>query len=672
VWTQSNPYIKAGVAGQESIKGRLANYLGLTSSGSGISSKRIVYSGDSTVQTASYWYSTVLQSAISGGFLSGISARSDMTNIIVDASSNVTVTTTNAIGTDAVIGQLVSITPMTGATQCMGEGIVSASSGTQFTFQIQNASSCVSVLSTASTGYISKQVLNFGNNGMALSVMLADSNTAHAGIGGVCAAIPDLVIYRWGINDVRQGATSLAQLIALYRQLIAATHACSPLTDIILKAPNGFLTTDVGSNGYVVPNGSAQAYSTILLQAADFIAQNYPDVVVIDEQGTIFGTVSQATSTYMGDQIHPSTSGYAAEANQDLQILAFLQSQETPAIQQNPLYSTLWPQFDPYLSRMAVAQSYSAPWTVYPHACEDPYYYDLIAYGTSTMAAFTLLAPGQTYLRLSFPTAAASYTFDGGDVVEQWSAGCWALSPNLSTQTSAGNTQINLGSSQTTPYTVYPAENINIWRPKFYNVAAETYYRNPASYPYRRRVELSGGGSGYFQIYFQPSEGMNACSSNVTTSDTLVLGVDGTTVSLSGCTLSCSAANLQCNKAGTYTSYVGEVGWIFGTHPMEGQPDSTNMVTVGHGTKPTVTGCGTIATQSGNALAGTFVSALASCVPVLTALPPAPIGYNCSITDQTLGTGAQVANISSTVTSATFPIIATTSGDVMAFSCQRY
>jgi hypothetical protein len=126
---------------------------------------------------------------------------------------------------------------------------------------------------------------------------------------------------------------------------------------------------------------------------------------------------------------------------------------------------------------------------------------------------------------------------------------------------------------------------------------------------------------------------------------------------------------------------VNDYGWT-GDSTTAPTVNSTGMVNaaggtvtggfISAGTKPTVTGCGTIATQVGGAIYGTFTSGATSCTPVLTALPAATNGYACLVSDHNVGTGASYMNLSSTATSATFPTITTTSGDVMVFSCGAY
>ena len=383
----------------------------------GVAAKTVVYAGNSTVSNAVSFYPVIFQEAmVAGGVFAGMSARSDVTNITADSSGNVTVATTNAIGTDAVVGKWITLVPQTGATACLGSGIVSAVTSNGFTYLQQNGG-CVSVASTPSTGWFSKSFLNFGNNGVTLATFLANSAANGVGLGGVCAVQPDLLIVRgFLINDVRQGATNLAQSIALEKQLISLVQVCSPATDIVLEAENSLLTTDVGAHGYVVPNGSAQAYSTIIEQAPIALTGLYANLVTFDLQAALYSPTSPATSTYMTDQLHPSATGQVAEANMLINFLSRLVP-DTGLVTPPPAVGfPSQASFSPFLAANARAQNYAAPWNIYPHACADSNYYTLVAAGLAAVASTT--AAGQTFFDIIWPGGAKD-VIQAFDVVEQ-------------------------------------------------------------------------------------------------------------------------------------------------------------------------------------------------------------------------------------------------------------
>lgn len=119
---------------------------------------------------------------------------------------------------------------------------------------------------------------------------------------------PDLIIYSLGINDVRDGSTSETQLRNGIISDVDWLRANCPNADIVLRVPNSFTTDDVSSNGFVTPNGSAQAYTDIMREAYLGLVGRWPNVVVWNTQDAIFGRVCRPStaSRLMKDQVHPS------------------------------------------------------------------------------------------------------------------------------------------------------------------------------------------------------------------------------------------------------------------------------------------------------------------------------------------------------------------------------
>jgi Chaperone of endosialidase len=563
--------------GGASVTPKLANF-----AASNIASDTIIYFGNSTVWDAQPWYTDLAEQDIPGGILNGMNIHQDVQSVAADGSGNVTVVLGSPSG--FTVGQFITLEPSNPALNtCIGSGIVTAVSGDQFTFTgVGTDTECNNVTTTSTGGIATQQLLNFGNNGATLASMLSDTSATSTGIGGICAVKPTLLIIRGPlINDVRTGGTTLAQAEAEERQLLDTVRSCSPNTDILLKTENSLLTTNVNGNNYVTPNSSAQAYSTILEQAVTAFANVYPNVVVLDTQKSLYGTTSPATSAYMVDQLHPSPAGYGAEAQEDIQVLTQLMNNGFQSVGTvDPNNSNPIP-FSPYLAQNARANSYTQPWTYYSQACADPNYYTLVAQGTSLENT----AAGQTYVDFSWPNGAGGVIQDE-DVVQQQSAGCWQLNSNPQTVADGSATRILLN-GQTTPYATNAGEEINIWRPKYIVQAAEPYVKNPATYTYHRRVLIQSAGTNYFRIVFLPSEGLSAQNSNIQSSDVLVLNASST-VPLSGCNSFIPfSGTLQCNITGNEASLAGQYGWVFGTHPMEGQPNSTNQVLIGGSQKST-------------------------------------------------------------------------------------
>ena len=155
-------------------------------------------------------------------------------------------------------------------------------------------------------------ILNFGENGASLYVFLVDGVTH--GITATINEQADLYVISYGINDVRLGATTEDQLVLMLEDMVNRIRAGAPRSDIVLRMPNSFLTTDINGYHFVQPNENAQAYSTILRNAYLRVRNFWPNVVVLDSQELVFGTVSQASSPLMVDQLHPSSNGYVALA----------------------------------------------------------------------------------------------------------------------------------------------------------------------------------------------------------------------------------------------------------------------------------------------------------------------------------------------------------------------
>lgn len=155
-------------------------------------------------------------------------------------------------------------------------------------------------------------IISRGQNGSTLAAWLADATK----LTQVVSDDPDLIIASWGINDVREGATTQAQLTTLLTTFVNSLRNALPGVPIALRIPSAFTTTNTGSNNYVRatpggsinPAGAAQSYSTILRQAYLALIGTWPDVLIIDTQALVMGTQSVPTTNtpLMGDQIHPS------------------------------------------------------------------------------------------------------------------------------------------------------------------------------------------------------------------------------------------------------------------------------------------------------------------------------------------------------------------------------
>lgn len=267
---------------------------------------KIVLSGDSTMDATAQAgdFTKRLQNmhTVQGQSLYGMTP--DRYTDGVTTSGSPTLTSATAAFTSADVGKTISGTnlPLPAAK------ITAVTNSTTVTLS-QNATGTGSGL----LFNVGRHVINRGYNGMALSVWLADSTK----LAELVADAPDLIIASWGINDVRTGQTTQAQLVARLQQYIDAVRGGLPNTPILLRIPAALTTTDSGGTHYVTaadgtinPAGAAQTYSTILRNAYLALSGVYPYVAIADVQGDVLGVTSRSAHPLMGDQIHPGPANF--------------------------------------------------------------------------------------------------------------------------------------------------------------------------------------------------------------------------------------------------------------------------------------------------------------------------------------------------------------------------
>ena len=411
---------------------------------------------------------------------------------------------------------------------------------------------------TASTSF----VVAGGNNGFSLATWLGSTGS---GTGGgntfpadVISLAPDLIVASWGINDVRQGATDLAQMTALLLRFIDWRDQNIPETPLVLRMPNSFLTTDVGGSGYVVPNGSAQAYSTILRRAYLAVRDLRPNVPVIDMQSLIFGSTSRAASVFMSDQIHPGARGYESVVDEVVNVIGVpqLTTPRDPA-------STL-------KTRYAFAAGGTAPWAENPTVLDDPALYRVVLEGALT----TLDAPNNRISVLGRPgdvasTLPLSGRLLGTDVVR---LGNFIAQPGSITATANGNGVWVNGPAGW--LTAAPTSgNVKVYR----QIAddATTYIVGKFgrdSWRYVRAFRLIAGGSGTLAINASLFPGPAGADCYFDAADRIFVAGD---TSAAGRTFTVATRNtgngrLDLNVAGLdSTALVGRVAYIVGSHGEE-------------------------------------------------------------------------------------------------------
>jgi len=235
---------------------------------------------------------------------------------------------------------------------------------------------------------------NFGSSGNTIVNFYNDSvNTASKGIAGVIAAAPDLIIFSYGINDIRQNQLTKDQLKNYVIACINKIRAALPNTDIVLRMPNSFLTSNAGGfiqqGSYPSIAVAAQAQSDTLYQAYKELDNYWDNVPLLNTQDLIFGRTALATSNLMTDGIHPVYSPIISEL---VKIVGYKQP------------------FSLSLASNAYSVSPSTPWTVYPYVFEDSTRFTKITEGILTQTG--------TYFDLNVGADSLGITnYQTGDII---------------------------------------------------------------------------------------------------------------------------------------------------------------------------------------------------------------------------------------------------------------
>ena len=162
--------------------------------------------------------------------------------------------------------------------------------------------------------------LNYGVNGQTLATWQADT-TGRYGATSTIAQNADLYVLCYGPNDVRLGAMSEDTLVTNLSTAVDSLRANGTST-VVLRTPATFTTTDTGTLGFVSPNSSAQAYSTLLRNAYTRVAAA-KGCALLDTQALVFGLTSMpdTQSPFMLNQIHPNDAGNTAVARELVRLI---------------------------------------------------------------------------------------------------------------------------------------------------------------------------------------------------------------------------------------------------------------------------------------------------------------------------------------------------------------
>lgn len=227
---------------------------------------------------------------------------------------------------------------------------------------------------------------DFGENGQTLQNFV--NGVAAFDVGDLVAFNPHLIVFSYGINDVRLGATSLLQLSNLLNQAVVMMQAAMPHADIILRMPNSLLYDAANTLTYIdspTSRAKVQSYSDILREAYRGMIGQYRHCLVLDTQageGQIFPqTVQTQPGLYMAsatDALHPIGEGYAAVVREI--CLATGEFGDTRYARHAARVKPMLPAL-PVASTTHASQVNASDYLVIPRICEDPAKYNLIVDG---------------------------------------------------------------------------------------------------------------------------------------------------------------------------------------------------------------------------------------------------------------------------------------------------
>ncbi|MCW6510998.1 SGNH/GDSL hydrolase family protein [Lichenifustis flavocetrariae] len=298
--------------------------------------------------------------------------------------------------------------------------------------------------------------------------------------------VPGLIVMCWGINDVRTGTTTQAQLVALLSKAINRVRAVLPATDIVLWGPNSFLTDDPTGAGLVTPSANAQAYTTLLYGAYEQLKNVWPNVLVLQKQD-IFGkscftyaASGGAGQSWMSDQLHPTPGAQTQMADWLAPLIGFKKP------------------FSPQRANLARLAKPAAPYTIYSREVEDTAFYTTIGQGLWVGQGNV---SGQDYLDFYLPGARYKEILPG-DVVQMGAGGPVFQFPLTATAYDLNTTTTRLGSLGTGLLPVISGGMVTVFRPNFdWDATVQSYMQQANAYPYRRRFYAAAAGSGYLRLY---------------------------------------------------------------------------------------------------------------------------------------------------------------------------
>jgi len=308
-------------------------------------------------------------------------------------------------------------------------------------------------------------VPNFGSNGNTIS-SLWSNKTQVKGLDAVIAQNPDLVVFSYGINDIRINALTKDQLKTHIIDCINYLKASLPNCDFVLRMPNSFVAGlnqgYIFQGSYATQSLAAQGQTDILYNAYKELDKYWDDVILFNTQDKIYGRICPTTTILMTDEIHPE---YLSMLNELVKIIGVEDD------------------FKKERAKAATAINYPAPWNVYNKSLDLDINFIKILDGVSLGQALSyvdLSVAGENMNKYSvIPGDIVSM---GDDVIFKASGGS-AVSAGQFRVFSIGNIPTN---------SITGTASVKIYRHKYNNTQAqEIYFMDKVNYPYIHRISIS-------------------------------------------------------------------------------------------------------------------------------------------------------------------------------------
>ena len=403
-------------------------------------------------------------------------------------------------------------------------------------------------------GFTTANMPNYGSNGQTITGFIIDAGVK--GLAALIAANLDLIIFSYGINDIRQNFLTKDQLKTEIITCIEAIKAGSPDTSIVLRMPNSF---DVPTTDFYIKQGAyaslaeaAQAQSAILYTAYKELEFYWDDVLLFNSQDLIFGRISSPTtpSFLHSDEIHPEYS-----------II-------TKLLVENFIgYKKL---FKKDVAIYATGYNYASPWDQYPRVFELESDYIKLGEGQTN-------AHGASYNFFSVEPYTA-YDLASGYRYGDYISFAWGDLIVLNLNSLDFNNESRVNYPVTLPANTYPNGTIvEFFRSKYNNQEInKTYLNDKTNYPYARRVKIGYASSGAFliadllddDIITPITPGITAGTLEMTTDDIVVFN-DGTVLTLTGATFSLFFGGTLVTIGGSYSTYADTVAFLYSNRPYE-------------------------------------------------------------------------------------------------------